>query len=286
MTTTRRGEGDDAPAAGFGGDSAPGAGGTPSVLITGGNGNLGRVLRAALPGLGWQVRTLDVSEPEGEAPDAIVGSITDLGTMRRASAGMDAIVHLGGIAAPSAGWDEALDVNIHGTRTVLEAARLASVRRVVLASSNHAVGYQARRESDLPADVRIRPDSFYGVSKAALEALGSYYADEYGLEVTALRIGQCQERPSDVRALAIWLSYPDFVRLTQAALVAPWTGFSTIWGVSRNTQRWWSLEAGERIGFSPEDDAEIYAGEVSGSQPDHVGGTPPPYPAGDPSRTG
>lgn len=285
MTTTPPNGRSDAGNAEGGSDSAARQDGvrTGSVLVTGGNGSLGRVLRAALPGLGWHVRTLDLGEPAGDAPDAIVGSITDLETMRRASAGMDAIVHLGGIASPNAGWDEALEVNIHGTRTVLEAARLEGVRRVVLASSNHAVGYQARATGDLPADVRIRPDSFYGMSKAALEALGSFYADEYGLEVTALRIGQCQERPSDVRALAIWLSFPDFVRLSQAALVAPWSGFSTVWGVSRNTQRWWSLEAGERIGFSPEDDAEIYASEVTGEQPDHVGGTPPPHPAPGPA---
>ncbi|MFC0680092.1 NAD-dependent epimerase/dehydratase family protein [Lysobacter korlensis] len=260
-------------------EGAPTASSTPSrsVLVTGGNGSLGRVLRGALPTLGWQVRTLDLGEPAGAASDAVVGSITDLDTMRRASAGMDAVVHLGGIASPDAGWDEALEVNIHGTRTVLEAARLERVERVVLASSNHAVGYQARGSDDLPADVRVRPDSFYGISKAALEALGSFYADEYGLEVTALRIGQCQERPSDLRALAIWLSFPDFVRLTHAALVSPWSGFSTVWGVSRNTQRWWSLDAGERIGFHPEDDAEIYASDFTGDQPRHVGGTAPPY---------
>lgn len=247
----------------------------PTVLVTGGNGALGRVLRDALPGIGWRVRSLDVTG--AAASDALVGSITDLDTVLLAAEGVDAIVHLGGLARPGYEWQQYLDVNIHGTWTVLEAARLQGVARVVLASSNHAVGYVARNDVDAAADVPARPDSLYGVSKAALESLGAFYADEYGLQTTSLRIGTCEPTPPNVRALSTWLSYPDFVRLVDAALTGPWAGHSTVWGVSRNARRWWSLEAGERIGYQPQDDAEAYAAGLTGENPGNVGGAVPPY---------
>lgn len=214
----------------------------PTVLITGGNGRLGRVLRDALPGLGWRVRTLDLGPAEPRASSAFIGSVTNLDTS-----------------------------NIDGTRTVLEAARLAGVKRVILASSCHAVG-ATPREPDLADDTPARPDSLYGVSKVAVEALGSLYAQKHGLETTSLRIGACHKHPTEVRTLSIWLSYPDFVRLIVAALTAPWNGHRTIWGVSRNTRRWWSYDGGRSIGFEPQDDAEEWADRVTGDEPTTVGG--------------
>ena len=247
----------------------------PLVLITGAAGALGSVLTAELPAHGWEVRRL-VRTPDGLGGDTVVGSVTDLDTMARAAEGADAIVHLGGISGPGSPWANYLATNIDGTRVVLEAARLAAVPRVALASSNHAVGYLSRREHPLPADLAPRPDSFYGVSKAAMEALGSFYSDEYGLTCANLRIGSCFPRPTSARMLATWLSYPDLVRLTLAVIGGAWTGCETVWGISRNTRRWWSLEAGERIGFFPEDDAERYAAEVTPDDSEYVGGATPP----------
>jgi len=133
----------------------------------------------------------------------------------------------------------------------------------------------------LPADLFPRPDPYYGWSKTAMEAQGRSYADTYGLDVYCLRIGSCFPVPTDVRHLSTWLSPDDSTRLMNACLRTDNGGFHLIWGVSANTRRWWSLKAGEQIGYQPVDDAEIFAdelieklGEADLGQPEHhlVGG--------------
>ena len=253
--------------------------GLPTVLVTGAAGALGSVLMAELPQHGWRVRGLSRSRPAAGADhDVVVASVTDLDAMIAACAGVDAIVHLGGVSTPGHAWADYLDTNINGTWTVLEAARLSRVPRVVLASSNHAVGYARRSAEHTPADIPGRPDSLYGVSKVAMEGLGSFYADEHGLRTVSLRIGSCFPRPTSWRMLSTWLSPADFVRLTLSALSGSWSGHPIVWGISRNTRRWLSLAEGERIGYFPEDDAEVYADEFEPSANDFIGGSPPPHP--------
>jgi uronate dehydrogenase len=103
------------------------------------------------------------------------------------------------------------------------------------------------------------------VSKVFGEALGRYYVDRYGMQVACLRIGTFQDRPSHPRALSTWLSPADCARLVDACLRAPNLDFALVWGISANTRRTWSLAAGRALGYEPEDDAEVYAAEVDGS---------------------
>ena len=234
------------------------------VLITGAAGKVGRMVRARTTVR--PLRLLDMVPPEpagpGEDVETITASVTDAGAMNAACRDVSAVVHLGGIS-DEAEWETVLDVNVHGTRTVLEAARRAGVPRVVLASSNHAVGFATRDEGDpLPADVSPRPDTYYGFSKVAVEALGRLYHDRFGMDVICLRIGTMSECPTAPRALATWLSPGDGTRLVEACLSAPSPGFRIVWGVSRNTRRWWSLAEGRRLGYEPRDDAEEFASDV------------------------
>jgi nucleoside-diphosphate-sugar epimerase len=247
---------------------------TQTVLITGANGGVGRLMRTRLAREGRVLRLLDVVRPEdpgeGEAVEVIEASVTDEAAMRAACEGVEAIIHLGGISV-EAPWADILSANIDGTRVVLEAARDAGVRRVVLASSNHATGFYEiddAPEGGLPADAFPRPDTYYGVSKVALEALGSLFHDRYGIDVTALRIGSCFEKPWDRRSLWTWMSPDDGARLLEACLATPEPGFRVVWGVSRNTRNWWSLEAGEAIGYHPQDDSEAFAAELLGDAVD------------------
>lgn len=253
-----------------------------TVLVTGANGALGSLLCRRLAASGWQVRSLARTAGANDVPGTIIGSVTDPDAVAAACDGVQGIVHLAGISVPGHPWKEYLENNIDGTRTVLEEARRAGVARVALASSNHAVGYLSRSAEPLAADLPPRPDSFYGVSKAAVEALGSFYADEHGIKTTSLRIGSCFPRPTTTRMLSTWLSEDDLMRLVEASLTGPWFGHSTVWGISRNTRRWWSLDAGERIGYVPVDDSEVFAAEVpAGADEDeasrYVGGSSPAF---------
>ena len=97
-------------------------------------------------------------------------------------------------------WDQIHQSNIIGCYNLFEAARKKGVKRVVFASSNHAVGFYPRHHR-IGTDVTARPDSRYGVSKVFGEAVGALYADKHGLGVTCLRIGNFGEMPLDHRRL-------------------------------------------------------------------------------------
>ncbi|MDR7276738.1 NAD-dependent epimerase/dehydratase family protein [Catenuloplanes atrovinosus] len=226
------------------------------ILMTGAAGSIGRMLRARLAH--HELRLTDVRAEEGV--DRL--DVTDADAVERACRGVDAVVHLGGIAGEGP-FEDVLAVNVRGTERVLQAARRTGVPRVVLASSNHAAGLYERGDAGpdgLADDVAARPDSYYGWSKASMEQLGRLYYDRYGLHVICLRIGSCCERPADPRDLSVWLSPDDAGRLVEAALTA--TGWRLVWGVSANTRRWWSTAGGLAIGYYPRDDAESWARQV------------------------
>jgi len=237
------------------------------ILITGAQGSIGSMLRTSLRRPGRHLRLLDRSplaplEP-GEKAELITGSFLDPAIIGAASAGARAIVHLGGLSHAGYSWPEYLEVNIHGTQVLANAARDAGVERVVYASSNHAVGFAPLHEKGVVPDYEYpRPDSYYGVSKVASEALWSLYHDRYGLDAICLRIGSYRERPFDLRSLWSWLSPGDCTRLVEAALSTPHPGYRVIWGVSANSRAAVSLDAGRAIGYEPLDNAEDYASEI------------------------
>jgi uronate dehydrogenase len=257
------------------------------VLITGAAGMVGGMMRPRLRREGRVLRLLDITPPApagpGEPVELMTASVTDPEAMAAACAGVDALIHLGGHSREHT-WEETLKVNIDGTHTALEAARAAGVPRVILASSNHAVGFRTPDEAGddgLPADSSPRPDTYYGVSKAAMEALGSLYHSRFGMDVIAIRIGSCFETPLPlgVRGLGTWLSPDDCARLFEACLAAPSPGYRLIWGVSDNSRRIYSLAEAEELGYRSLDNAERFADQILADRPTpdpaelaHVGG--------------
>lgn len=236
----------------------------PTIVITGAAGRIGTMLRPRLARPDRRLRLLDIAPVPDvtAAEEAIVASVTDLAAMTSAFQGAGAVIHLGGIAR-EATWERILDVNINGTYVALEAARQAGVRRVVLASSNHAVGFAPLGGDPVPDYLFPRPDTFYGVSKATMEALGSLYHDRHGMDVICLRILSCFERPQDVRMLSTWLSPDDAGRLFDACLTAPDPGFRVAYGVSANTRGGLvSLDEARALGYESRDDSEQYAAEI------------------------
>lgn len=255
--------------------------------MTGSAGSIGRVVTLGLADRGHVVVGLDrVPQPDGEdgAWHTVDATDPDAVAAVFAEERVDAVVHLAGHPS-EASLPDSLTSHVVTTGAVLDAMVEHDVRRLVYASSNHAVGRTPRAglTTDpldtglLGTDVRPRPDTYYGVAKVAAEALLSLYADRHGIDAVACRIGSFLERPETVRHLATWLSHDDCVRMVEAALTAPAPGFAVLYGISRNTRGWWDLEPGRALGYEPQDDAEDFADTVAPGPADqaeaaHVGG--------------
>jgi uronate dehydrogenase len=235
----------------------------PVVVITGAAGLVGSMLRPRLARPGRTLRLLDLAPlTAGPGEEAIQASVTDLDAMTAACQGADAVIHLGGISA-EASWPRILETNINGGYTAFEAARRAGTPRVIFASSNHAVGFSPRAGFPVPDYAFPAPDTNYGVSKAATEAIAAMYHYRYGLDAICVRILSCFPRPSTVRMLSTWLSPGDAGRLFEACLTAERPGFRVIFGVSANTRGGWvSLTEARALGYQPQDDAEVYAAAI------------------------
>ena len=234
------------------------------IAITGAAGKIGSVVAPAFVAAGDFVRLLAVRPApllDTEAESAVV-DIRDLDALVPATRGCAAIVHLAAITQ-EAPLPDLMEHNILATYNVLEAARQNSLRRVVLASTHHVMGFYrvgtAVRSSD-----SIAPDSLYAVSKVSGEALGSLYASKYGLEVAAIRIGSFVQAPVEPRHARTWLSPRDaaalFVAAATGSLPAP---FTVLYGVSRNSLNCWPTDGWREIGYEPRDDAAEW--ELSGT---------------------
>ena len=154
-------------------------------------------------------------------------------------------------------WETILQSNIIGCYNLFEAARRKGVKRVVFASSNHAVGFYPRHHH-IGTDVTVRPDSRYGVSKAFGEALGSLYADKHGLRVLCLRIGNVGDKPLDKRRLSIWVKPEDLAQLIRIGLEHPDLRFEIFYGASWNERAWWDNHRAYDYGYRPTGRAEDY----------------------------
>jgi len=234
------------------------------ILITGAGGNIGRVLRQQFRGEYGLLRLGDIREQAaaGSGEEVLELDVRDPASLDRAMAGIDCVLHFAGVPGQRA-WPEILAVNIDGTFNVFEAARRQGVKRVVYASSNHAVGFH-RRGKTLDADTAPRPDSYYGAAKVFGEALGRLYADKYGLSVACLRIGtfRTPDRPTEARQLNSWISHRDMAQLARCCINHPGFHFLVAYGVSRNTRSRWSNEAVAFLDYAPQDDSEVFAAEI------------------------
>jgi len=264
------------------------------ILITGAAGQIGVALRQGLRGGYPLIRLLDVAPlgAAGAGEEVVTADIRDMPAMEGAMAGIDCVVHLAGASVESP-WDKVLPLNIEGCYNVFEAARRRGVKRVIFASSNHAIGFH-RRERFIDNTVVPRPDSRYGVSKVFGEAVGRLYADKYGLSVACLRIGTFRnpDRPNDARQLLTWISHRDMVQLVRRCIDHPDYHFVIVYGVSNNLRGRWDNTNAKFLGYRPEDDSEKFAAEIlaKGEEENEIaaqfhGGfyTPMEF-AGDPSR--
>lgn len=238
------------------------------LLLTGAAGHLGRQMRPRLKAWCDTLRVSDLSDtlaPADPGEERVVCNLADRPAVMALLQGVDAVVHLGGVSTEQT-WEQIRDGNIDGAVNLYEAARRAGVRRIVFASSNHVTGFYGQDEVISPRDP-VRPDGFYGLSKAFGEALAQLYFDRHGLETVSVRIGSAFEAPRDRRMLATWMSFDDTERLLRAALTAPVVGHSVVYGLSDNRSAWWDNTSARHLGYRPQDSSEPFRAEVEARQP-------------------
>lgn len=237
------------------------------ILLTGAAGRLGTELRRGLAPLASTIRLADV-KPVGDLAANEEEAIFDLADMDAAIAATrdcDAIVHFGGAALESP-WQTILDASIRGSYHIYEGARKHGARRVVYASSVHAIGYH-EVEAQIGVDAPVRPDSLYGVSKTFVESLSRLYWDKFGIESVCLRIFSSFPEPADRRMLWSYLSFADCVRLVEAALTAPRVGHTISFGLSDNRVRTVDNTGAAHLGFVPRDSSEPFRDKVEAATP-------------------
>jgi uronate dehydrogenase len=228
------------------------------LLLTGAAGGLGRVLRPAMRAWAPSLRVSDIEAlgPTAPGEESVVCDLANESAMRRLLEGVDAVVHMGGISTDRA-FQPILQANIVGVYNLYEAARIHGARRVVFASSNHAIGFHPRSRR-IDADDPVRPDSLYGVSKTFGESLSRFFYDRYGIETVCLRIGSSFAEPRDRRMLVTWLSYDDLTQLVKSALFAPQVGHTIAFGASANRDSWWDNRLAAHLGWTPRDTSERF----------------------------
>ena len=233
------------------------------IALSGAGGQLGSVVRTALIARGIPLRSAAGSKPlaplvEGE--DVMHGDLRDPAVVDRLLEGVDVLIHFAGTSVERP-LPEIIDNNLRALVEVYEGARRQGVRRVVFASSNHAIGMYPVTEH-LSLDCALRPDGFYGLSKVWGEALARMYWDKHGIESICVRIGSCLERPTEPRHLSTWFGHGDLMHFLDRCVEAEDVGFLTVWGVSANTRSWWDNSGAERLGYQPTQNAEAYATDV------------------------
>jgi len=174
------------------------------IVLTGAAGRLGSYLREPLTKLADELVSTDIVDNIGDLYKGErfqQGDLASLDDMLAILDGAEMVVHMGA-CADEAPFDELLGPNFIGAYNIWEAAHRKGLRRVVYASSIHAVGMYPKNEF-INTEVRHRPDTFYGLAKCFAEDLGSMYWEKRGIESVHMRILSCAQ-VNNARALPVF----------------------------------------------------------------------------------
>ncbi|MEE9336328.1 MAG: NAD(P)-dependent oxidoreductase [Granulosicoccaceae bacterium] len=237
------------------------------LVLTGAAGRLGSYLREPLTKLADELISTDLVDDIGKlypGESYMKGDLASMDDMMAVLEGADMVVHMGAYADEGP-FEKLLQPNFVGAYNIWEAAYQRGLKRVVYGSSIHAVGMHPKNDF-IDADVRHRPDTFYGLAKCFAEDLGSMYWDKRGVESVHMRILSCAQ-VNNARALGSWLSYDDLIQLVQRCVEAPVTGFSIVYGVSDNDRAPVNNAKAHFLGFQPKDNAEQFAAKILAEEP-------------------
>lgn len=232
------------------------------IVLTGAAGRLGSHLREPLSKMADTLVSSDLADDLGTLYNGetyVKADLASLDQMTELLKDADMVVHFGAYGDEGP-FDTILGPNIIGAYNVWEAAYQNGVRRVVYASSIHAVGMHPKNEF-IGTDAAHRPDTFYGLAKCFAEDLARMYWDKRGVESVCMRILSAAN-VGNPRAVGSWLSYDDLIQLVTRAIDTPVTGFAIIYGVSNNDRAPVDNAKASFLGYRPKDNAEQFAAEV------------------------
>ena len=238
------------------------------IVLTGAAGRLGSYLREPLSKMADELVSSDLMDEIGTLYDGERyqrADITVLSEMEALLDGADMVVHFGAIG-DERDFETLLGPNFIGAYNVWEAAHRKGLRRVVYASSIHAVGMYPKSQT-IGVDVPHRPDTFYGLAKCFSEDLGRMYWEKRGLESVSLRICSCAQ-VTNTRALGTWLSYDDLIQLVERSVDTPVVEFTVVYGVSNNDRSPHDNTGAKHLGYRPKDNAEQFAAQILAEAPD------------------
>lgn len=237
------------------------------LVLTGAAGRLGSYLREPLSKMCEELLSTDIADDIGTlypGETYVRADLAKFDDIHPLLEGADMVVHFGAIVDEKP-FEELLGPNFIGSYNIWEAGYQHGVRRIIYASSIHAVGMHKKRDF-IGTDAPHRPDTFYGLAKCFTEDLGSMYWDKRQMESVHLRILSAAQ-VNNARALGSWLSYDDLIHLVTRAIDTPSVGFSVIYGVSNNDRAPVDNTKASFLGYRPKDNAEQFAEEVLADTP-------------------
>lgn len=236
------------------------------IVLTGACGALGMELRSTLAALADELVSVDIADAPAtllenetfvKADCAIFDEVLPL------MEGADMAVHFASIADERP-FEVLLGPNYLSSYNVWEAGFRHGVKRVIYASSVHAVGMH-ENAAGIDVDADHAPDTFYGLAKCFSEDLGKLYWAKRGMESVHLRIFSCTKVPQNERALRTWLSYDDLRQLVERSITTQATGFTVVYGISNNDRAPVNNSKSTYLGYRPKDNAENWADSLIGT---------------------
>ena len=235
-----------------------------TIVLTGAGGKLGRRMRAPLARLCRQLVSTDIVPlaPEQANESVATTDLTDPSAVQALVDGASAVVHFAGYPR-EADWQTLIPANIVTATNLWEAALHAGVERIVYASTNHVVGFHPVTRH-IGTNDEVKCDSRYGVSKAFTETLARFYYEKYGLASLGIRIGRCEDAPTDARMLSTWIHPEDLAQLLALGLRHP-VRADIVYGISRNARAWCSNPPEVQFPYAPAHSADGYAAAIEGA---------------------
>jgi uronate dehydrogenase len=234
------------------------------VLLTGATGIVGRALRPYLAETYASVLLNGRSPIDDLRPNEVYerGDMCDPELMDHLVSQVDGVIHMAGLVGPDYTFEEALAPNLVAVYHLFEAARRHGVRRIIYASTHHAVGFM-RRGVHIDHTTPPRADGWYGVTKACGEIIAAHAADSYGMDVMSIRIGSVGEQVPDERRVHIWCTARDLASLIQIGLTGPQRGYHLVYGVSRCPDPMFDNSYAESLGYRPQDCSLDYLSDLA-----------------------